>query len=106
MSPNRASVLVAHAARVARVARAWTIPLAVTGAVALSGCAAFNRGQFVMARHVTVGQEMIDLKQARDEGAITEEEYQTIKGKVMAMVDQIDVGDVFDEITFDGDDDD
>jgi len=100
MSPNRTS----RATGVARVARAWTIALVVTGAVALSGCAAFNRGQFVLARHVTVGQEMIDLKTARDQGAITEEEYQIIKAKVMVMVDQIDVGDVFDDFEAAADD--
>ena len=76
-------------------ARAWTIPLALTGALALSSCAAFNKGQFVLSRHVTVGQELLDLKKARDEGAITEEEYQTIKGKVMDFVDQVDVDDLF-----------
>jgi hypothetical protein len=33
----------------------------------------------------SVGQELIDLKKARDEGAINDEEYVELKQKIMKM---------------------
>ena len=35
-------------------------------------------------QQTTKGQELIDLKKARDQGALTEEEYQTQRNKVLA----------------------
>ena len=34
--------------------------------------------------HTTSGQELIDLKKALDSGAITQEEYEELKGKIIA----------------------
>jgi hypothetical protein len=65
--------------------------------MALGSCAAFNRGELVLARNVTFGQELIDLKRAKDEGAISDEEYAKIKGKIMDMVDEVEVVKVVNE---------
>jgi hypothetical protein len=35
------------------------------------------------ARKATVGQQLIDLKAAKDAGAITEAEYETQKAKIL-----------------------
>ena len=37
--------------------------------------------------HTTKGQELIDLKQALDAGAITQEEYDELKLKIIARLD-------------------
>ena len=63
----------------------------LAGTVALSSCAAFNKGQLVLARHVTIGQELLDLQKARSLGAITESEYLALKGTIMAMADSAEV---------------
>lgn len=74
-------------------------PLACLTLLTVSGCAIGNSGKLVLARHVSVGQELIDLKEARDRGAITEEEYNEIKTKVMQIVDSIEVVDAVNEAT-------
>jgi hypothetical protein len=61
--------------------------LLVAGAVLLSGCviALGNRGDggSGIGRKITLGQELSDLKKARDNGAITPAEYETLKGKLV-----------------------
>lgn len=41
--------------------------------VALTGCASFNT--IKTENHVPIGQEMIDLKKAKESGIITESQY-------------------------------
>ncbi len=48
----------------------------------LSGCA-WSIGEHKELGMPTRGQELIDLKKARDSGAITEEEYQAQKQRVL-----------------------
>ena len=48
----------------------------------LSGCA-WSIGEHKEHGQPTRGQELIDLKKARDNGAITEEEYQAQKQRVL-----------------------
>ena len=48
----------------------------------LSGCA-WSIGEHKEHSLPTRGQELIDLKKARDNGAITEEEYQAQKQRVL-----------------------
>lgn len=79
---------------------AWLFPIALAASVSLSSCAAFNKGQFVLARNVTFGRELIDLKRAKDDGAITEAEYNTIKAKIMELVEQSDGEGVFTDFTY------
>ncbi len=63
------------------------IPTAVAllAMVFLTGCLALQvgGGDKKEERKATVGQQLIDLKTARDAGAITEAEYQTQKAKVL-----------------------
>ncbi len=51
----------------------------------LSGCALFNKGSVQYTRTTTVGQEIMDLQQARDQNAITEEEYNDAKKEILKL---------------------
>ena len=63
------------------------VPMAValSAMVILTGCLAFQvgGGDKKEERKATIGQQMIDLKTARDTGAITEAEYQAQRAKVL-----------------------
>ena len=54
-------------------------------AALLNGCvvALGNRVPEDHAKQPTVGKQLTDLKQARDSGALTEEEYQTAKKRLV-----------------------
>lgn len=67
-------------------------------ALAGAGCAAFNSGELRMEREVTIGQELLDLKEAHEIGAITTAEYAKLKHKVLEMVDSTEM---IHEIDFD-----
>lgn len=54
--------------------------LVVAGA---SGCAMFNRGTLHYSRTTTVGKELVDLKDAKDKGALSEEEYAKAKKDIL-----------------------
>ncbi len=49
----------------------------------VSGCAMFNRGTLHYSRTTTVGHELIDLKDAKDKGALSEEEYAKAKKDIL-----------------------
>ena len=52
----------------------------------LSGC--FNEGKNVLQLgSATIGQQLIDLKQALDEGAMTEAEYVKAKAGILAFAE-------------------
>lgn len=74
-----------------RLPRRLVFPLACLAAIPLSSCVIGNSGKLVLSRHISVGQELIDLKEARDRGAINDEEYEKVKGKLMEMVESIDM---------------
>ena len=57
--------------------------LALLVIVSLTSCAMFNRGTMHYSRTTTIGQELIDLKEARDDELITEEEYIKLKKEIM-----------------------
>ncbi len=52
-------------------------------AAIVSGCAIGNKGELYYNRTTTIGQEMIDLKTALDNGAVTQEEYDKLKADLM-----------------------
>ena len=52
-------------------------------ALAISGCAVGNKGTMHYNRSTTVGQELIDLKEAKDKGAISQEEYDKAKQQIL-----------------------
>jgi hypothetical protein len=57
----------------------------LAAALILSGCAiGVGNRPAPDAAYPTVGQELTDLKKARDSGAISEEEYQAQKQKLLA----------------------
>lgn len=47
--------------------------------VALAGCATGNGVTYENNRHTTIGQELIDLKNAYDQKIITADEYDKLK---------------------------
>jgi hypothetical protein len=59
--------------------------LALSAMVLLSGCLALQigGGDKKEERKVSMGQQLIDLKAARDRGAITDAEYETQKAKLL-----------------------
>jgi hypothetical protein len=60
--------------------------LALVAMVVLSsGCivVSLGGGSKTETAHATTGQQLTDLKKARDNGAITEEEYQAQKAKLL-----------------------
>ena len=65
-----------------------TLILLAVVAPFLTGC--FNgdsHGFNISLGDVSLGQQLIDLKRARDENAITEAEYQRIKSQLLDMLD-------------------
>jgi len=59
--------------------------VALSAMLLLTGCLALQvgGGDKKEERKASVGQQLIDLKTARDTGAITEAEYQTQRAKVL-----------------------
>ncbi len=63
------------------------IPLFPVLVVLTTGCACFNDTRLVSSRYTTVGQELVDLKKARDAGLINDVEYQQQRQKILKMND-------------------
>jgi len=65
-----------------------TIPaiLVLSASFVLTGCLGLNLGGGTKneTHSPTVGQQLVDLKRAKDSGAISEAEFQTQKGKLLA----------------------
>ncbi|HEY0551405.1 MAG TPA: SHOCT domain-containing protein [Verrucomicrobiae bacterium] len=58
--------------------------IAVTCVTLLSGCVIALGNRDLPSDHkATLGKQLTDLKQARDSGAITEDEYQTAKKRLI-----------------------
>lgn len=53
--------------------------LALSLIAGLSGCAILNRADLQYTRTTSLGQDLIDLKDAKDRNAITEEEFEAAK---------------------------
>ena len=53
-----------------------------------SGCACLNSVAVRSDRHISLGQEIIDLKRARDLGAISDQEYRDQHTKLMTLNDK------------------
>lgn len=64
-------------------ARVLTLAAAVTVMVGTSGCAMFNRGTMHYNRTTTIGKELVDLKDALDKGALTQDEYAKAKKDIL-----------------------
>ena len=60
-----------------------TLAVAVVLAAGVSGCAMFNRGTLNYTRTTTIGKELVDLKEAKDKGALSDAEYAKVKQEIM-----------------------
>jgi len=71
--------------------RLASIVMAATAAALLSGCAgaAFNRVSITANRHITIGQELMDLQAAHEKGVISDTEYAEAKKQVLNYAKQI-----------------
>ncbi|MEE9369772.1 MAG: hypothetical protein V3V05_13060 [Pontiella sp.] len=65
--------------------------LAMLIAVVLSGCAgaAFNKFDLTLNRNITVGQELLDLKVAHEEGVLNDTEYMEAKKNILNILNQL-----------------
>ena len=57
--------------------------------ILLTGCVIGNRGTVHVTRHITLGQELSDLKLALDNGSITLSEYQALRAKIFESADHV-----------------
>jgi hypothetical protein len=67
--------------------RPLLVSLAFLGVMSTSGCAIANRLAVQQDRHTTIGQELIDLKKAKDAGVLSDSEYETARTKIMTWTD-------------------
>ena len=49
----------------------------------ITGCAMGNKGTVHYNRTTTIGKELLDLKEAKDKGALSEQEYNKVKKDIM-----------------------
>ena len=49
----------------------------------ITGCAMGNKGTVHYTRTTTIGKELLDLKEAKDKGALSEKEYNKVKKDLM-----------------------
>ena len=56
---------------------------AIILACGITGCAMGNEGTVHYTRTTTIGKELLDLKEAKDKGAISEQEYNKVKKDIM-----------------------
>ena len=59
----------------------------------LQGCWNADNAKEIHFGDVTIGKQMIDLKQALEEGAITEDEHAQLKQALMSLVSSCGSGD-------------
>jgi hypothetical protein len=67
------------------------IAMALTAITLLSGCAgaAFNKISVTANRHITIGQELMDLKEAHEKGIISDTEYMETKKNILNFSAQL-----------------
>lgn len=66
-----------------KAARVLTLVAAMMAMAGASGCAMFNKGTLHYSRTITVGRELVDLKDAMDKGALTQDEYAKAKKDIL-----------------------
>lgn len=67
--------------------RIISILLIVALLTTMTSCIAVGSGGKKVDHQTTLGQELIDLKKARDEGAISEQEYEELREKLKQYYD-------------------
>jgi hypothetical protein len=68
-----------------KVKRAIGIIVILLLMTSLTSCIAVGSGGEKMTHQPTIGQQLIDLQKARDEGAITAKEYEELKDKIKKL---------------------
>lgn len=66
------------------------LPACALAACLLGGCAAFNRASVTHTRSTTMGQELIDLRKAKDAGLVNDAEYERTRRLILAWGDDGD----------------
>ena len=66
-----------------KVTQIMKIVLSMLVITSLAGCAMFNKNEVMHTRTTTLGQELADLHNAKEIGALSEEEYNTLKSKML-----------------------
>lgn len=71
--------------------KTMNLAIALTAVTLFSGCAgaAFNRVSVTANRHITIGQELMDLKEAHEKGIISDTEYMETKKQILNFAAQI-----------------
>lgn len=70
--------------------KTMNIAMTLMAITLLSGCAgaAFNKISVTANRHITIGQELMDLKEAHDKGIINDTEYMQAKKDLLNLTAQ------------------
>jgi len=66
-----------------KVTSVWVCAVAEAVMAGASGCAMFNKGTLNYSRTITIGRELVDLKDAMDKGALTQDEYAKAKKDIL-----------------------
>ena len=66
-----------------KTSKLLSVLLGIAILACFTGCAMFNHGRMHYNRTTTIGQELVDLKEALDKGAMSEEEYIVIRKEIM-----------------------
>jgi len=66
-----------------RIERIFAVIASLALMSSLSGCAMFNKGTVHYSRTTTIGKELIDLKEAKEKGVISDEEYFKTKKDIL-----------------------
>ena len=74
--------------------------LLILAALPLSGCVLGNTAEISMVRSTTIGQELLDLEEARAKGIINEIEFRELREEIKEMANAPKV-----DFTGDGDSD-
>jgi len=64
-----------------------SVLLVLTILTTMVSCIAVGSGGKKVENQTTLGQQLIDLKKARDEGAISEQEYEELREKLKQYYD-------------------
>ena len=68
------------------------LALATLALVPLAACGNGNSGNtLVLAHHVSIGQELLDLQEAHRSGALTDQEYAAAKENILAMTQRFEM---------------
>jgi hypothetical protein len=60
-----------------------TMVLSLLAMAGLSGCAMFNKATVTHTRTTTIGQELIDLQEAREKDMLSENEYDKLRKEII-----------------------